>query len=62
MIFFIINLQFKMIIVRICFVVNGITMMLSFISGMWNICLNGSFKSLFYSIDWLGTSYKFKNL
>ena len=36
-------------------VMNGIPMILCFISVMWKVCLNGLFKSLFCSIVLVGT-------
>ena len=58
---FIRNLLSKMVIVGIYYVVNGIPIILCFISVMWNICLKGLFKNLFCSIDWVGTMYSFLN-
>ena len=44
------NLLFKMFILGIYLVINGIPTILCFMSVMWNTCLKGSCKSLFCSI------------
>ena len=44
-----------MFIVGIYLVINGMPMILGFISVMWNVCLNGLVKILFYSIVLVGT-------
>ena len=44
-----------MLIVGIYLVINGITMILCFISVMRKVCSNGLFKSLFFSIVRVGT-------
>ena len=48
------NLLFKMFLVRIYSVINGIPTILCFMSVMWNICLKGLYKSLFCSIVRVG--------
>ena len=40
----------NILIVGIYLVMNGIAMILCFISVMWKVCLNGLFKNLFCSI------------
>ena len=52
---FIIILLTNILIVGIYFVMNGIPIILCFISVIWNICLNGLFRSLFCSIVLVGT-------
>ena len=48
-------LLFKMLIVGIYLVINGMPIMLCLISVIKNICLNGLFKILFCSIVLVGT-------
>ena len=48
-------LLFKIFIVGICLVKNGIAMILCLISVMWKVCLNGLLMSLFCSIVRVGT-------
>ena len=48
-------LLFKMLIVGIYLVINGMPIILCLISVIWNICLNGLFKVLFCSIVLVGT-------
>ena len=48
-------LLFKMFIVGIYLVINGMPMILCLISVMWNVCLNGLFRILFCSIVLVGT-------
>ena len=48
-------LLFKIFIVRIYLVKNGISILLCFISVIWKVCLNGLLKKLFFSIARVGT-------
>ena len=52
---FILILLSNILIVGMYFVMNGIPITLCFISVIWNICLNGLLRSLFYSIVLMGT-------
>ena len=47
-------LLFKTLIVGIYLVINGIAMILCFISVIWNVCLNGLVKKLFCSLVRVG--------
>ena len=47
-------LLFQMFIVRIYLVINGMPLLLCFISVKWNVCFNGLFKILFCSIVLVG--------
>ena len=49
------SLLFKIFIVGIYLVINGIPMILCLISVMWNVVLNGLFKILYCSIVLVGT-------
>ena len=48
-------LLFKMFIVGIYLLINGIPMIQCFMSVIWNVCLIGFFRNLFCSIDLVRT-------
>ena len=52
---FILILLSNLLIVDMYILMNGIPMILCFISVIWKVCLNGLFKSLFCSIVLVGT-------